>query len=100
MTKLKELQLIQESIENQIENLREEASKNKPKKEDYLTTIHTTYKGMYIASVWKIIKGYETASKVTYNDIMHHKTSYTMELDEYCKVVQMYICKINEIEGY
>ena len=100
MTKLKELQLIQESIENQIENLREEADKNKPTKENYLVCIHTNLKGMYTASVWKKTQDTKTATNVTYNDIVHHKTSYTMELDEYCKVVQMYICKINEIKGY
>jgi len=100
MTKLKEIRLIQDSLIDQLEAHRMEISKAAPQKEGYMIVIHTCEE-YYDASVWKYNSDYnkEAVAKVEFNNIVQPETSYTKELEEYCKEVQIYLIEINEIES-
>lgn len=105
MTKLKELNLtlknLRECISHQIDKERDRVNDISPEHDKFFSCVHVE-DGMFTASVWKKDKGNDEKdyySEVTYNDIVNGK-KVTMEQDEFCKTVQIFLCKHNEIEGY
>lgn len=106
MKKLRELKLIRDSIESQmdllIEELREEATKIIPEHDKFISCIHLNEDGVYSCSVWPKDKSHtdeDFYSDVKYNDIQNG-INVIMEQDEYCQKIQLQLCQLNKIEGY